>query len=153
MITREEDGVWVELEESIGVHHEEVFAALTTASGLMRWFAVSAEIDLRQGGLIVLGWQPSLRKTTTIAILDYDAGGSIVWDWFTATDNVHAPVYWTVEPSVEEGSKVKLRQGPFATDTDSLLVMAHEAQMWRWYLCNMRSCYEVKNDMRKVKPL
>ena len=36
--------------------------------------------------------------------------------------------------------------------TESLLVMAQEAQTWRWYLCNMRSSYEVKNDMRKVKP-
>ena len=153
MIKHEDDGIWVELEESIGVHHEEVFAAITTASGLMRWLAVSATVDLRQGGLIVLGWDPNLTRTSTIAILDYDAGGRIVWDWCTATGEVHAPVYWTVEPSVEDGAKVTLRQGPFATDLDSLLVMAQEAQMWRWYLCNMRSCYEVKNDMRKVKPL
>ena len=120
MITQEDDGVWVQLEESIRIHHEEAFEALTTASGLMRWFAVSATVDLREGGLIVLGWDPVLTRTSTIAILEYDPGGKIVWDWCAATGDAHAPVHWTVEPSVEDGSKITLRQGPFAADTESL---------------------------------
>ncbi|MHC5113395.1 MAG: SRPBCC family protein [Planctomycetota bacterium] len=153
MITREDDGVWVELEETISVHHEEAFAALTTIGGLTRWFCVSATVDLRQGGLIVFGWDAKMTRTSTVTILDYDAGGKIVWDWYTNHGDTHAPVYWTVAPSVEDGSKVTLRQGPFKDDNDSLMVMANEAQMWRWYLCNMRSCFEAKLDMRKVKPL
>ena len=153
MITREEDGVWVTLEETIAVHHDEVFSCLTTPSGLTRWFCVSAEIDLRQGGLLVFGWDEKMTRTTTVAILEYDPGGRIVWDWYAEHGQTHAPVYWTVQPSVEEGSNVTLRQGPFKTEPDALLVMADEAQMWRWYLCNMRSAFEAKLDMRKIKPL
>ncbi|MCP3902144.1 MAG: SRPBCC domain-containing protein [Planctomycetes bacterium] len=153
MITREDDGVWVELEETISIHHDQTFTALTTVGGLTRWFCVSATVDLRQGGLIVFGWDPEMTRTSTVAILEYDPGGRIVWDWYANHGDMHAPVYWAVEPSVEDGSRVRLRQGPFKDDGEALMVMANEAQMWRWYLCNMRSCFEAKLDMRKVKPL
>jgi len=153
MITREEDGVWVELEETISVHHDQVFACLTTAPGLTRWFSVGAEIDLRPGGLIVFGWDQDMTRTSTIAILDYDAGGRIVWDWLPSSGDMHAPVYWKVEPRREEGSRVVLRQGPFRENAESLLVMAEEAQTWRWHLCNLRATLEVTYDMRKVRPL
>jgi uncharacterized protein YndB with AHSA1/START domain len=153
MISREPDGVWVEMHERIALHHDEVFAMLTEPGGLTRWFCLSAEIDLRQGGLMVLGWDESMEHKSTVAILDYDPAGRIVWDWYADSGDMHAPVYWVVEPSVEEGSKVTLRQGPFRTDIESLLVMAEEAQTWRWYLCNMRAALEAKHDMRKNKPL
>ncbi len=153
MISKEDDGYWVEIHETLAIHHEEAFAAITTASGLTRWFSVSAEVDLRQGGLIVFGWDEKMERKSTVAILAYDTGGTIVWDWYADNGDMHAPVYWRVEPSVEHGSKVTLRQGPFKEDTESLLVMANEAQMWRWYLCNMRAAHEAKHDMRKVRPL
>ncbi|NNM27067.1 MAG: SRPBCC domain-containing protein [Phycisphaerales bacterium] len=135
------------------VHHEEVFAALTTEAGLMRWYCISAEVDLRQGGLVVFGWDAKMTRTSTVAILDYDAGGRVVWDWHPGSGDMHAPVYWTVAPDVEAGSKITFRQGPFTEDAESLLVMANEAQTWRWYLCNLRSVFEAKLDMRKVRPL
>jgi uncharacterized protein YndB with AHSA1/START domain len=153
MIKREEDGVWIELHETIACHHEEAFACLTTAEGLSRWFPVAAKVDLQPGGSIVLGWDERFQRTTTIAILDYDPGGQIVWDWEVAHTDTHAPLHWTVEPSVEEGSKVILRQGPFFEDVESLMTMASEAETWRWHLCNLRSVLEVALDMRKVRPL
>jgi uncharacterized protein YndB with AHSA1/START domain len=153
MISREDDGVWVELRETIAVHHEEAFACLTSTGGLTRWFCVSARLDLRPGGLLVLGWDERMTRTSTVAILDYDPGGKVTWDWYAANGDTHAPVYWSVEPSVEEGCVVKLRQGPFREEVESLVVMAEEAQMWRWYLCNMRSTLEARHDMRKVRPL
>ncbi|MCA9290600.1 MAG: SRPBCC domain-containing protein, partial [Phycisphaerales bacterium] len=104
MITREEDGYWIELHETVAVHHEEVFAALTTTAGLIRWFPVNVEIDLRPGGLIVFGWDATFKHRTSVAILDYDPGGTVVWDWCAAHHDIHAPLYWTVEPQVEEGS-------------------------------------------------
>ncbi|HVP74275.1 MAG TPA: SRPBCC domain-containing protein [Phycisphaerales bacterium] len=154
MISREEDGVWIVLREVIALHHEEVFACLTTADGLTRWFPVAAEIDtLAPGGVIRLYWDEKRTKSTTIAILNYDAGGMIVWDWYAQSSDTHAPVYWVVSPSVEQGSKVVLRQGPFKDDADSLIAMADEAESWRWQLCNLRSVLEAKHDMRKVRPL
>lgn len=153
MIAREADGIWLTLKEVIALHHEEVFACLTTEGGLMRWFAVAAEIDLRVGGVVKLGWDRKFTKTSSVSILDYDPGGSIVWDWYSSWDDTHAPVYWTVTPSVEDGSKVILRQGPFGDSVDELMAMAEEAESWRWYLCNLRSVLEAKHDMRAVRPL
>ena len=153
MITREDDGIWLELRETIACHHDEVFHCLTTPDGLTRWFPVQARVDLRSGGCITFGWDRDFKSTTTIAILDYDAGGRIVWDWQVAHGERHAPVYWTVEPSVEDGCRVVLRQGPFGDDIDSLLDMVHEAETWRWQLCNLRSALEVKHDMRHLRPL
>ena len=153
MITREDDGIWIVLEETISVHHEEVFACLTTSGGLSRWFSVSAEIELRQGGLVVFGWDEKMTRKSTVAILDYDPGGRITWDWYADSGDMHAPVYWTVQPSVEQGAKVTLRQGPFHEDVDSMMVMAAEVEAWRWHLCNLRTSLEAKHDMRKVRPL
>ena len=153
MITREEDGIWVTLEEDIALHHEEVFACLTTDAGLARWFCISAEVDLRPGGVIVFGWDAEMNHKSTVAILNFDPGGSIVWDWFADNGDMHAPVYWTVRPSVEKGAKITLRQGPFKPEPDALLVMAGEVDAWRWHLCNLRSTLEAKHDMRKVRPI
>jgi uncharacterized protein YndB with AHSA1/START domain len=153
MIKREDDGLWIVLEEKITVDPEVVWGCLTTASGLARWFPVAARIDLRTGGTIVLGWDERFRHTSTVAILDYDAGGTVVWDWQASVHERHAPVYWSVDRSVEEGAIVRFRQGPFANDEDSLIAMAEEATSWQWRLCNLRSTLEAKLDMRKVRPL
>jgi uncharacterized protein YndB with AHSA1/START domain len=153
MIRREEDGIWVILRETIACHHDEVFSCLTTAEGLTRWFPVAARVELREGGTIVLGWDADFRSRTTVAILEYDAGGRVTWDWQASHSEMHCPVYWTVEPDVEQGSRVTLRMGPFAEDAESLIAMAEEAESWRWQLCNLRSALEVKHDMRKVRPL
>ncbi len=133
--------------------HEDVFECFTTAGGLTRWFPVGARMDLKPGGELVLAWDAEFEKTSTIAILDYDPGGRIVWDWYAGPSDVHAPVYFTVTPMVEEGAKVILRQGPFKTDTETLIAMAEEAESWRWYLCNLRSVLEAKHDMRAVRPM
>jgi len=153
MIRQEDDGIWIILRETIAMHHEEVFSCLTTADGLTRWFPLAAEVDLQQGGNIVFCWDEKCTKTSTIAILDYDPGGRIVWDWLASANDMHAPVYWTVTPSVEKGAKIEMRQGPFRTDLDSMMAMAEEAESWRWQMCNLRSVLESKNDMRAVRPL
>ncbi|MHC4422058.1 MAG: SRPBCC family protein, partial [Planctomycetota bacterium] len=144
---------WVILRETIACHHEEVFACLTTAAGLSRWFPVAAKVDLKPGGEIVLGWNEDFSRKTTIEIIDYHADGRIVWNWYAAQYEFRAPVHWEVEPNVEEGCKVRLRQGPFADDMESLLAMANEAESWRWQLCNLRSVLEASVDMRKHRPL
>lgn len=153
MIKREDDGIWVELNETVAAHHDEVFALLTTPEGLSRWFPVAARVDLRPGGSITLGWNSDFTRTTTIAILDYDPEGKVVWDWQAGHSETHAPVYWTVFPDVEQGCRIELRQGPFEESIETLLLMGHEIESWRWQLCNLRSVLETSNDMRKVRPL
>ncbi len=153
MITREDDGVWIVLYEAIACHHDELFACLTTPAGLSRWFPVAARVDLRTGGQIVLSWDPDFTRITTISILGYNPEGRITWDWQVATHDTHAPVYWHVHPSLDEGCRIEMRQGPFHEDVESLMDMAGEAESWRWRLCNLRSVLEVALDMREVRPL
>lgn len=153
MIKREDDGLWIVIRETISSHHEDVFACLTTPEGLSRWFPLDARVDLRAGGQIVLGWDKDFRRTTTVAILDYDTGGRVVWDWQAAHLDIHAPVYWDIKPSLEKGAVLTMRQGPFRENTESLIAMAEEAQDWQWQVCNLRGVLEVKHDMRLVRPL
>jgi hypothetical protein len=101
----------------------------------------------------VLGWDEHFDRKTTLSVLDHDPQGRITWDWFAGPGDRHAPVYWSVEPSMEQGSRVRFRQGPFMEDTDSLVAMADEAASWQWRLCNMRTTLESKVDMRHVRPL
>lgn len=153
MIHEAEDGLWTELRETIASHHDDVFDAITTADGLRSWFPLEARVELRQGGKIVFCWDKDCTKTSTMAILDYDSGGRIVWDWYADHTNKHAPVYWQVKPSREKGSVVTIRQGPFSDDKDSLIAMATESAFWQWHLCNLRSVMESRHDMRVHRPL
>jgi len=156
MIRRDNDGLWIVLRETIALHHEEVFSCFTTAGGLSRWFPVAAQIEgatLEPGSTIRLCWDEQCTKVTTIAVLNISAGGEVVWDWYAQSSDTHAPVYWRVIPSVEQGSSVEMTQGPFKDDLESLIAMAEEAESWRWYLCNLRSVLEAKHDMRSVRPL
>jgi len=153
MIKREDDGVWIVIQETIACHHDELFACLTTPEGLSRWFPAAARVDLRTGGQVVLSWDNDFTRTTTIAILGYNPEGRVTWDWQVAHRDTHAPVYWHVQPSLEEGCVIEMRQGPFHEDVESLLDMAQEVESWRWRLCNLRSVLEIAVDMRSDRPL
>ncbi len=153
MIRREDDGLWLELSETIAAHHDLVFDCLTTSVGLSRWYPLAAEVDLRTGGSIVFGWDEKMRQKSTLAILNYDSGGEIVWDWYLPYQDTHAPIYWNVQPSREAGAIITMRQGPYKQDTESLMAMVDEATHWQWHLCNLRAVLEVKHDMRSHRPL
>lgn len=153
MVVQDEHGVWTVLRETIAVHPEEVFAALTTEAGLTRWFPVAARVDLRTGGSIVLGWDRKFRRTLTIGVTAFDPSGTVVWAWPTRSGDHTIPIEWTVKPSVEEGAEVILRMGPITPDPESLIAMAEDGESWRWYLCNLRTVLESRTDMRTVRPL
>ncbi len=156
MIREEKDGLWIEQSEVIAKHHEEVFACLNSPIGLVRWFPVTAKFEApapESGGLIILGWDRAFTRKTTIAILDYDPGGFIAWDWQAGTSDLHAPLYWRITPELEQGALVELRQGPFSDDRETLLIMADQATVWRWHLCNLRTVLEAGYDMRAIRPL
>ena len=74
-VTREIDGIWLELQETIAVHHEDVYACFTTEAGLMCWYPVEAEIDLRTGGQIVRYWNREKSPKLAVAVLNYRPGG------------------------------------------------------------------------------
>lgn len=153
MVRRDADGVWATLRETISAHAEEVFACLTTVDGLTRWFPVAAEIDLRPGGGLVLGWDAKFFRRLTVRIADYDAGGRVTWTWPVGIEGDEVRVSWTVEPDVEAGAKVIMRSGPYHESTEALMALADDLESWRWYLCNLRTVLEARIDMRAVRPL
>ncbi len=57
---------------------EKVWAALTTPERLADWFA-EAEVDLRVGGVIRLGWNGVHKTDVTITICD--APNTLAWIW------------------------------------------------------------------------
>lgn len=153
MVKLETDGVWVTLKETIAAHHEEVFACLTTESGLIRWFPVACEIDLRTGGEMKLAWDAKFRRSLIVPILRYDPGGEVSWGWYPGISDTMIPIHWTVTPEVESGTRVIHRHGPFPHDTEHLVDLANDAESWRWYLCNLRTVLEARVDMRRERPL
>lgn len=57
---------------------EKVWAALTTPERLADWFA-SAEVDLRVGGIIRLGWNGVHKAAVTITV--YEPPRALAWRW------------------------------------------------------------------------
>jgi len=153
MIKHDTDGYWIDMQEVIAAPHADVMSCFATAEGLCRWLPVSAQIEPRAGGEIVLGWDSAFTHTTTIIIVEFDLNGTIVWDWYAAANEPHARMYWKIDTDLHDGTIVHLRQGPFAEDPETLIAMAEEAASWRWQLCNLRSVLEVHHDMRRSRPL
>lgn len=153
MVKLENDGVWVTLKETIAAHHEEVFACFTTEANLIRWFPVACEVDLRTGGEMRLSFDAKFRRPLTIPILKYDPAGEVSWGWYPGVSDEMVPIHWTITPDVENGSRVIHRHGPFRSDPDSLIMLANDAESWRWYLCNLRTVLEARVDMRAERPL
>jgi uncharacterized protein YndB with AHSA1/START domain len=153
VVRKENNGIWITLKETIAAHHEDVFACLTTADGLTRWLTLAAEVDLRKGGTMKLGWDSKFRRSFEVPILDYDPGGKVTWGWPVGLDDDAVPIEWVVTPESEEGARVIHRHGPFLDNSDMILVAANDAESWRWYMCNLRTVLEAKVDMRKERPL
>ena len=156
MIERGDDGFYGHLRETIRVHHEVVWGCFDSGPGLTRWMCLAAEMEPRAGGLISFGWDERMTRRTTIAILEHDPGGRVRWDWQAGTEDVHAPIEWTVEPDTTpgaEGTVVRFRQGPFEPSLDGLTLLGEELAGWCWRLCNLRSVLEAKHDMRTHRPI
>ena len=153
MIKRENDGFWIDMQEVVAASHAEIMGCFATADGLRRWFPVNARIDPRPGGEIVLGWDDQFKHTTTIVIVEFDPAGRLVRDGYAAESEPHPRLNWTTSTDLDEGTLIRLEQGPFSDDVESLVRMAEEAGSWRWHLCNLRSVLEVQHDMRRLRPL
>ena len=89
---------------------EEVFDAMTTAKGLDGWFTQGAQVDRREGGVIVfkwVDWGPDKSNfQATAPILEVKVSERLVFKWWS--DH-----YTTVEmdfESVSEGTVVSIRE-------------------------------------------
>lgn len=89
---------------------EEVFDAMTTAKGLDGWFTQGAQVNRREGGVIVfkwVDWGPDKSNfQATAPILEVKVSERLVFKWWS--DH-----YTTVEmdfESVSEGTVVSIRE-------------------------------------------
>ncbi len=68
-VSRENDGIWLVLQETIAMHHEEVYDCFTTGGGLMRWYPVEAAVERQTGGQFIVNWNPQKYRKQQVAIL------------------------------------------------------------------------------------
>lgn len=113
---------------------ERVWAALTSAEGLSRWFGSVTEMDLRPGGRAFFRWDDLDQETVaTIAVVDPPHRFAFRWPIEGLLEH-GAPqtlVDFTLEP-VPEGTRLRLVESGFAQAADDVARAAHKANSRGW---------------------
>ncbi|RBQ14656.1 ATPase [Spongiactinospora rosea] len=113
---------------------ERVWAALTTAEGLSRWFGSVAEIDLRPGGRAFFRWDDlGQESVATIAVVDPPHRFAFRWaiEGLPEDDAPRTHVDFTLEP-VPDGTRLRLVESGFAQAADNVARSAHKANSQGW---------------------
>ncbi|MEV0237849.1 SRPBCC domain-containing protein [Nonomuraea sp. NPDC050786] len=113
---------------------ERVWAALTTAEGLSRWFGSVAEIDLRPGGRAFFRWDDlGEESVATIAVVDPPHRFAFRWgiEGLPEDDAPQTLVDFTLEP-VPDGTRLRLVESGFARAADDVARSAHKANSQGW---------------------
>ena len=113
---------------------ERVWAALTTAEGLSRWFGSVAEIDLRPGGRAFFRWDDlGEESVATIAVVDPPHRFAFRWaiEGLPEDDAPQTLVDVTLEP-VPDGTRLRLVESGFAEAADDVARSAHKANSQGW---------------------
>jgi uncharacterized protein YndB with AHSA1/START domain len=125
---------------------ERVWAALTTAEGLSRWFGSVAEIDLRPGGRAFFRWDDlDDESVATVVVVDPPHRFAFTWD-IQGLPQGGAPqtlVEFTLEP-VAEGTRLRLVESGFAQAADEVARSAHmtNSQGWDAELADLGTCLD-----------
>ncbi|MEU0691265.1 SRPBCC domain-containing protein [Streptomyces uncialis] len=113
---------------------ERVWAALTTAEGLSRWFGSVAEIDLRPGGRAYFRWDDlGQESVATVAVVEPPHRFAFRWGimFLPEDDASRTLVEFTLAP-VPEGTRLRLVESGFAQVCDEAARAAHEANGQGW---------------------
>ncbi|GAA5770814.1 hypothetical protein Aros01_07342 [Streptosporangium roseum] len=113
---------------------ERVWAALTTAEGLSRWFGSVAEIDLRPGGRAFFRWDDlDEESVATIAVVDPPHRFAFRWaiEGLPEADAPQTLVDFTLEP-VPGGTRLRLVESGFAQVAADVAHSAHKANSQGW---------------------
>lgn len=115
------------IERTLELPHppERVWAALTTAEGLGTWFGNRAEVDLRVGGLITLGWDSGDTAELTVTRVEPPRVFGYRWaiSGLPAGDPRRTDVEFTLEAAAA-GTVLTVVESGFAQVTDPA---AHDA--------------------------
>ncbi|WP_106403376.1 SRPBCC domain-containing protein [Actinocorallia populi] len=113
---------------------ERVWAALTTAEGLSRWFGSKAEIDLRPGGRAFFRWDDlEIESVATIVVVDPPRRFSFRWgiEGLPKEDAPQTLVDFTLERT-PEGTRLRLVESGFAQAAIDVARSAHRANSQGW---------------------
>ncbi|MEV4895957.1 SRPBCC domain-containing protein [Nonomuraea sp. NPDC055795] len=121
------------IEREVVLRHpvDRVWAALTTAEGLSRWFGSAAEIDLRPGGRAYFRWD-DLGQESPATVTVVEAPHRFAFTW--AIEGVDA-LLTTVEFTLEEvpgGTRLRLVESGFAQAAAGVARSAHQANTHGW---------------------
>ncbi|TXK40908.1 SRPBCC domain-containing protein [Nonomuraea sp. C10] len=113
---------------------ERVWAALTTAEGLSRWFGSVAEIDLRPGGRAFFRWDDlGDESVATIVVVDPPRRFAFRWaiEGLPEDDTPRTLVDFTLEP-IPDGTRLRLVESGFAQAAVDVARSAHQANSQGW---------------------
>ncbi|GAA4533731.1 SRPBCC domain-containing protein [Nonomuraea ferruginea] len=113
---------------------ERVWAALTTAEGLSRWFGSVAEIDLRPGGRAFFRWDDlGDESVATIVVVDPPRRFAFRWaiEGLPEDDAPRTLVDFTLEP-IPDGTRLRLVESGFAQAAADVARSAHQANSQGW---------------------
>ncbi|MDQ3410708.1 MAG: SRPBCC family protein [Chloroflexota bacterium] len=116
---------------------ERVWAALTEAAELSRWFGDTAEIDLRPGGELVLGWEEHGVGRCRIEVVEPPR--RFAYRWHAPGADEDAPieagpntlVEFTLD-EVPEGTRLTLIESGFASLPSDIAAKAFEDNTGGW---------------------
>ncbi|MFI6713251.1 SRPBCC domain-containing protein [Nonomuraea sp. NPDC050478] len=113
---------------------ERVWAALTTAEGLSRWFGSVAEIDLRPGGRAFFRWDDlGDESVATIVVVDPPRRFAFRWaiEGLPEADAPRTLVDFTLEP-IPDGTRLRLMESGFTQAAADVARSAHQANSQGW---------------------
>ncbi|MFI6291426.1 SRPBCC domain-containing protein [Nonomuraea sp. NPDC050790] len=113
---------------------ERVWAALTTAEGLSRWFGSVAEIDLRPGGRAYFRWDDlDQESVATVAVVEPPRRFAFRWvvEGLEGEDAPRTLVEFTLE-EVPDGTRLRLVESGFAQAAADVARSAHQANSHGW---------------------
>jgi uncharacterized protein YndB with AHSA1/START domain len=117
------------IERDVVLRHsvERVWAALTTAEGLSRWFGSAAELELRPGGRAFFRWDELDEETVaTVAVVEPPRRFAFWWGSTPRT-----LVEFSLEP-VPDGTRLRVVESGFAQAAEEVAKAAYEANSHGW---------------------
>lgn len=129
----------LELEQEVDATPDEVWEALTTASGLERWFPLRAGVEPGEEGTVWLSWGPGCEGEAPIHV--WDPPHRFGWTEEHGSDERGRPIRIAVDFHVE-GRKggstvVRLVQSGFSASTDWDEMYDALKDGWRYFLFNL----------------
>ena len=125
---------------------EKVFDALTNPKMLVEWLADRAEIDPKQGGAYLFGWDGGPTHTGTITEFEPNRIIALAWEWPGVS--LKGTVFrLSVEPK-EDGTVLAIDHSGFPKVEKWTDLYGGAEWGWTYFALNLKSVLETGHDLR-----